>query len=322
MDFSRYISLQRCRNCFDDSDIVLDKCSGDMICRECGMIVLSQYVLDGPEWNNYSSERESGKNNSRIGWRDKNHPENTLGSRIGRCPKTNFLDKSLVTRQIYIEKSSKEKRYDYVSNEFDQYLNHEKHGLNKRVIEYAKNIWYELFGKKEIIYRGEHRKAIICACVYRAAMQCNSTLLRQDIQKIGGVSDKMFTIGDRVVQTHLNHHNSSKLLQLKTTNDTTDQIRTVFGGKINKLGLPFLFFVPTCTKIYVKCKKEIDEFLDIVEKSKISSVIYYTLTLKGIHKEHLKNLLKICNITKPTLIRGYNMIKKHLTKEYIMELTE
>lgn len=331
MEFGKFVSEQRCRECPPgDSYIVLVNHSGDMVCSECGIVVCSRFTLDTPEWNNYSSERESGKNNSRVGWRDRNHPENTLGSRIGRIPKTNYLDKNLIMRQIYNEKSSKEKKYDYMSKEFDQYLNSNQiYGLNKRVITHAKALWQKLFSEKGVIFRGRHRKGIICVCVYKAAMQY-TTLLMQDILKILNISYSEFTKALKVFDTHFRFVGSGddnnkkcikeNLLKNQNTNDTADQTRNVFEIKMNILKLPYLFFVPTCTKVYVKCLKECNEFLDKIEKSRIASVIYFTLTLRDLHKKYLKQILKICDITKPTLIKAYNVIKNHFSEEDIKEL--
>ena len=53
----------KCQNC-GSSNLVEDKDVGEVVCRDCGLVVREQIINEGPEWRDFPEE---GKERSRVG---------------------------------------------------------------------------------------------------------------------------------------------------------------------------------------------------------------------------------------------------------------
>lgn len=83
----------RCLSC-SSKNLYNDSSNASVICVNCGTVQRDRLILDEADWNNYTSSREEGTDNSRVGWFDQTNPYSTLGSVIKSCKNSYYSVKN------------------------------------------------------------------------------------------------------------------------------------------------------------------------------------------------------------------------------------
>lgn len=315
---SSYTDFCTFGNGSNDSDetepsTIIDHVSGDILCQNCGCVFESRIMTNGKEWGNYESDRHSGINKSRVGNVTSN-PQESLGSRI---PSSRFdfvtvtksngarIRKKLSTLQLYINKTSREQCIDRVIQRLELLRVH--HQLNERILNKAKVIFCELAFNNNYIFRGKMREALLCNCIYYACKEISgSHAFKHEIKQIMNVSDKNFNKAEKVYHSLVTNVSSS-MTQLGD-----DSIRTLFAKQITSLGLKYSDYVPKCSALYTEMAEHSDTFHNITLKSRVAGIIYYYVVLNNNDddKTSVKSILTVCQLTKPTLMNAYKIIRE------------
>jgi transcription initiation factor TFIIIB Brf1 subunit/transcription initiation factor TFIIB len=278
----------------------IDEKSGDVLCSSCGYIFETGYISREKDWNEYVSNRNDGIIKSRVGTVNKN-PEMTLGTYIPKrhdyvTVRKNGIDitKRLSRLNLYISKTSREQCMDRVILRLETLKKHDL--LNDRILNRAKFIFYHKIFQKNIIYRGNMREALFGVCIYHAGLEIpGSHILKDEIKKIMTITDKNFNHAEKIYVS----------LTCKSDLEQVD-IESIFAKKINLLGYKYEDYVFECSEMYKKHLTS-DAFHEITLKSRVAGIIYYKVLEKK-EKHTISNIIKVCELTRPTLLKAYNIL--------------
>lgn len=298
----------RCSRC-SSLRLYEDSQQGNVVCNDCGTVNAENLIFDGADWSNYESTRESGKDNSRVGWRDDSNPYNTLGSSI-KSGKYSFIkvrnaEGKWVTRDLskvnqICSANSKEKSFYEVIKKLDSLTYDDE--FNKRTVDKAKVFWNEIF-KKERIFRGGNRNGIIACCVLYACYDINVPVDREKVARNMYISTDDIVKGEPIFQSIIQETRFRDVLQ-KTPNITCN-----FMAIIDNLGLPFNVCAK-CNEIFARCEEDLSE---IGFKSATGGVIAYVVTyvLKQ-KKPSKKEIAEKVGVSVPTITNSMKIIRNLL----------
>jgi transcription initiation factor TFIIB len=298
-----------CTSCGDNDNFIEDKQAGDIICTSCGIVQIQRKIHDGAYWSNYDSDRQSGKDNSHVGWTDPTNPYSTLGTMINphfyfECYNKDgeLIKKSYASMQQIVNNNSKEKSFYEVIKIFEK-LTFESF-VNKKIIDKAKIIWNEIF-KHGKIYRGGVRKGLLACCVLYSGYDSNCSRTRDQIAQHMLISKDEIIKGEPIFYDIISKTKYAYILKKNLKSNE------MFAGIINQLGLPYKFYVKTCNEIYNKCEEELSE---ISSSAAIGGVVCYVINvLEKKRKPTKKKILQVVGITNPTLTNAVKIIKNKIS---------
>lgn len=289
---------------------------GAVVCSVCGVVKEDLIILDEKDWNNYTSTREAGIDNSRVGWFDTTNPANTLGTDIKKgtncmfnCSDAqgNVFKKDLSRLQKHVSYSNKEQSYSRVIQRLQTYV--PRH-INKRILAHSVYIWTFIQNNSNI-YRADVRKGILCNCIYQACLEitgCYRT--KRSVKRMMKVSDESFQVGEKILSRYY-----------APMNNRDEQIdsQAIFSYIINQFDIELDYdfnykeFVPSCIKVYEQCK---DDSLgpEVVSlDTAIAGVIYYVFK-KKIPKNMptISKMKDILGVTNPTMRKACKRIIEQL----------
>ena len=151
------------------------------------------------------------------------------------------------------------------------------------------------------MFRGGNRKGILACCILYACydMKCSKT--REEIAKQMMISKNNIIKGEPIFNNII-RHNSSLDISNKSVN-----VSELFSTIINKLGLPFKFYVSKCIEIYKLCEEDLSE---ISSNASIAGCVTYVIhNIKKEKKPTKKRIISVVGITNPTLSNSLKIIK-------------
>lgn len=297
----------KCKFCNKES-LVEDDVISSIVCVSCGKIQENVVVFDGADWNNYTGDRETGKDNSRVGWFDETNPYVSLGSTIKKGKYSNFkvkdengkwVNRDLSRVNQIVNSCSKEKSFYEVIKKLDQ-LTYDN-SFNQRTVDKAKLFWNQIF-KKERIYRGGNRSGIIACCVLYACYENNIPIEREHI------AEKMFITMDDMVKGEPIFKSVIQETRFKYVLQQPPNAKCRFSKFINSLGLP-MNTNSKCNDIYNKLEEELSE---ISISSAIGGVIAFVVGVVLKRKTPSKKDIADCvGVSVPTITNSLKIIKRN-----------
>jgi transcription initiation factor TFIIIB Brf1 subunit/transcription initiation factor TFIIB len=313
-DFSKNINIfqndnfiSRCKYC-KGNQILTDECSGDILCMDCGAIQESRVIKDEAEWSNYETDRGSGVDNSRVGWRDDSNPYNTLGSTIRKHSYIKVMkDGKPVLRDLYkihiiASACNKEAAFNLVIKIFDKLTFDNQ--FNEQIIDHSKRFWNEIV-KTGRIFRGGVRSGILASCVYYSCKYLKNDTSKETICQAMVISTDQFVKGEPIFLDILRQSKLANMIQMAEK----------FSSSINRFnaivenGLDLDFKVSReCNNIFDLCEEELSE---ISANAALAGVIGFYIQSNGI-KISKKKIAEVTHITNPTLVNAIKIVKTEL----------
>lgn len=293
-----------CVSCGCDN-LVNDDIEAIVVCVGCGVINSNNVISEDADWNNYESTRESGKDNSRVGWFDETNPYSTLGSSIKSCKNSyikvrnkdgKFVSRDLAKLNQICSANSKEKSFYEVIKKLNS-LTYDN-SFNQRTVDRAKLFWNEIV-KKDRIFRGGNRNGIIACCVLYACYDINVPTDRESI------SSHMLISTDDIVKGEPIFKNIIQNTRFKYVLQKIPEVSNNFSAIIQKLGLPFSVS-GECHKVFKQCEEELSE---ISTNSATGGVITFVVTkiLKR-KKPSKKEISEVIGVSVPTITNSMKII--------------
>lgn len=294
-----------CKNCKASSDkFIEDHSAGDIICTQCGVVIDSRLMYDGPEWSNYENDRESGRDNSRVTWTDPSNPYSQLGGSMPNLfvkvknDKGETITVNLKKVHTIVSSNPKERAF-YEIIKFFNSLVYEQH-FNQRTVDLAKVYWNELVKTKRI-FRGGNRKGIIACCLLYASNKTSTTKTKEEIASIMNISKDDIVKGEPIFIDIIAKSKHSSIL------DSSNKINNMFSPIILELNLPYKY-IKECQNLYQQCQEELSE---ISSPAAIAGIVSYLVhTIKKLKKPTKKQIIQTVNITNPTLTNAVKIIKE------------
>ncbi len=163
-----------CHDCGSDH-IILDNVRGELICKNCGLVVSSQLIDSGPEWRAFTSDEQKKRSrvgspmtftihdkglSTMIGWEDKDAYGHKISAR-GRA-QIYRLRKWQIRTRVH---SSQDRNLSHALSELDRLTS--QLGIPKSVKETAAVIYRKTIEKR--LVRGRSIEAMVAATVYAAS---------------------------------------------------------------------------------------------------------------------------------------------------------
>ena len=221
------------------------------ICTICGNIIAS--ISNEAEWRYYGCNDSKTSNPTRCGMPvNKLLPKSSMGTTISMGNGSKNMNQ---IRKINIWSGSMPYKERSLYNVFIQIQDAgRRHGLSKKIIEDAKNI-YKLISEKKIS-RGANRKGIIASCVYYSCKLNDVPRSTKEIAKIFDLNITVMTKGCKLFQN---------IIQLNDLRDTIINTHIVQTDSIVSLD----FIERFCSKLSID-----REGIDIIKKMAENSEKY------------------------------------------------
>ncbi|MEM2743826.1 MAG: TFIIB-type zinc ribbon-containing protein, partial [Nitrososphaerota archaeon] len=184
-------TITRCPEC-GSTNLLIDSRSGEVSCKDCGIVIVQKTYDFGPEWHNFNGEKDK------------------LRARVGAPVTLSIHDKGLSTKiSIYNGKISSKEQIENVKllDKWDKrtkIMDSESRALSKilyelniigmalgvpnSVIETASMYVRKIF--RSNMPRARSLKGIAAAALYLSCRQCNIVRLLSEVSKAANVSKK------------------------------------------------------------------------------------------------------------------------------------
>ena len=225
---------EKCSNC-NGEDIIEDKKRGDMICRNCGLILQSHLIDFTSEWRNFSGDT---KNNDpcRVGSPTNPLLNSRLGTILSKGLKgSNFLNEKLIRTQ---NQSAMQKIDRFLFTSFSKInLFLEKANLPKTIKEKSEELFKIYFdyltlksdgSRKKFTLRKAETTSTIAAIIFLICRNESNPRSFKEISEISKVSKKDIGTRVRAIERCL------RGVKISKKRNTDDFIKRF----CNKLGLP------------------------------------------------------------------------------------
>jgi transcription initiation factor TFIIIB Brf1 subunit/transcription initiation factor TFIIB len=312
LKISSEVSEHICKECqtTDPEDIIT--IDGDITCKNCGLVQVSQIILDTPEWNNYVEDGVINSSGMRCGTiLDVTNPYDKGNLFIPKYHWVWHLDEqgnkrytNLSRLAIRASYSSKQRAFDEGKYSFEkiQEILH----ISDTVFNTAKLFWGIIL-KTDILKRGGNRRGMKACCIFYACLSEKQQRNREDIARafdIDGSTD--FTKGEKIFREIFEKNESYSWILYKGSEN-----ENMYQRYISQLGLPFKI-----NKTMIMIKEHTREhLLGIAAKSEIAGLLYYAVKevngLKHPNKSEIAKTIGICN---PTLNKVIDILKYFYSK--------
>lgn len=293
-----------CSNCRSNS-LIEDHSSASIMCSSCGNVACDNIIQDVQDWNNYESTRESGQDNSRVGWSDETNPYATTGSVIKSSKYSMFkvrnkdgkwVNRDLAKIHQIASSNTKEKSFYEVIKRLNSLTYDDS--FNKRTIDFAKIYWNEIV-KKNRIFRGGNRSGILACCVLYACHHLNIPTTREKISMCMYISTDDIVKGEPIFKSIIRETRFKDVLQKGSSSCNR------FSIKINTLGLSFKIS-KLCNQVYNDCEEELSE---ISSQSATGGVIAFVVgkVLKQ-RKPSKKEIAECVGVSVPTVTNSMKIV--------------
>ena len=227
-------SIEKCNEC-DGEDIIEDKKRGDIICRDCGLVLHAHLVDFTSEWRGFS-ENNGNIDPSRIGMPVNPLLDSRLGTILSKGLKgSNILNERLIRTQ---NQSAMQKIDRFLYGSFNKIsLVLEKGFLSKKIKEKSEELFKTYFDYLTLKSDGTRKKSslrkhetisTIAAVIFLVCRNESIPRSFKEISEISKVSKKDIGIKVRAIEKSL------RGVKINKNRNTEDFI----GRFCNKLGLP------------------------------------------------------------------------------------
>lgn len=269
-----------CHEC-KSSDIELEK--GNYVCQKCCVIVSRQLDVSA-EWRSFPSEDHKGADMTRCGMATNALlPDSSLGSMIGFSnDRESHCIRMMRRFHLWNSMSYKERT---LYNIFDTLtLNATSHGINKNIIDEAKNLYKKFSDIK--IGRGDNRSAVIASSVYMACKTNKVPRSAKEIAKIFNLKPTVMTKGCKKFE---------EIMHMNTTSTSAMDFISRFCCRLNLS----LDFQDVC-KTVINIVEGLDIACDNTPPSLAVSIICFCSNALGM-KLDKKEVAKECDISQITI---------------------
>lgn len=230
---SNFNGHEKCNEC-DGENIIEDKKRGDMICKDCGLVLHAHLVDFSSEWRGFS-ENHGNSDPSRIGAPVNPLLDSRLGTILSKGLKgSNFLNERLIRTQ---NQSAMQKIDRFLFNSFSKIgLILEKAFLSKNIKEKSEELFKIYFdhltlksdgSRKKFSLRKSENRSTIAAVIFLVCRNESISRSFKEISEISSVSKKDIGIRVRAIERSLR---GVKILKNRNTDDFIKRF-------CNKLGL-------------------------------------------------------------------------------------
>ena len=300
-----------CFSCGGNS-LVEDHSIASIMCSGCGTVVCDNIIQDVQDWNNYESTRESGQDNSRVGWSDQTNPYATTGSVIKTSKYSMFkvknkegkwVNRDLAKIHQIASSNTKEKSFYEVIKRLDSLTYDDS--FNQRTVDFAKIFWNEIV-KKNRIFRGGNRSGILACCVLYSCHHLDIPTTREKIATCMYIPTDDIVKGEPIFKSILRETRFRDILQKGSSSCNR------FSIKISNLGLSF-GVSKICNRIYDDCEEELSE---ISSQSATGGVIAFVVgkVLKK-RKPSKKEIAESVGVSVPTVTNSMKIIGRIVSAE-------
>ena len=269
-----------CHEC-KSTDIELEK--GNYVCQKCCVFVSRQLDVSA-EWRSFPSEDHKGADMTRCGMATNALlPDSSLGSMIGFSnDRESHCIRMMRRFHLWNSMTYKERT---LYNIFDTLtLNATSHGINKNIIDEAKNLYKKFSDIK--IGRGDNRSAVIASSVYMACKTNKVPRSAKEIAKIFNLKPTMMTKGCKKFE---------EIMHMNTTSTSAMDFISRFCCRLNLS----LDFQDVC-KTVINIVEGLDIACDNTPPSLAVSIICFCSNALGI-KMDKKEVAKECDISQITI---------------------
>ena len=190
-----YPSTRRCPEC-GSNRIMKDRESAEIVCMECGYVVVTELTNQGPEWRAFDAEQRAKREragapstftihdkglSTTIDWRD----QDVFGKRLPHGQKAQMYRLRKWQRRIRVSDAT-ERNLAFALSEISKIANNLN--LPKNVLETASIIYRKAV--KESLIRGRSIQGVTTAAIYVACRQCGIARTLGDISQSSPVSKK------------------------------------------------------------------------------------------------------------------------------------
>lgn len=195
---------QSCVDCGSD-DIVTDYGAGDVVCRNCGIVLGERIVDDTPEWRTFSNDDRGGDaaSKSRVGQLEDQGIENaTLTTILVDSTLDKINGNTQTTRLPKLNKESADiRRKQNMTNRIREIS--ETLSLPKIIVEVAMQVYQEA-ERKGILIRGPEKESMAAAVVFIACRQAGHARTLKEIEGASGVMKKKIGKSFLILKKQLN----------------------------------------------------------------------------------------------------------------------
>lgn len=293
-------SIQFCKNCNQNNQIIYDYNNYNKLCSNCGFIF--DYIADeSAEWRNYGYNDNKNSDNIRCGNPINDLlPKSSMGTTIsGNNSKYNSIKRIQKWNQI-----SNDERSEYeVFKKIDNFLNNTK--INTKIIDDAK-LYYKLLCKKDntndkILTRGKNRLSLIVACIYISAKNNNKPINEGVLLQKFNIKKKDLTKGLKKFSII----EKQKNININNNNNTIHDLINMYGKQFN-LNDDIIKLIHL---IYIRSLM-INILKNSGEKSICSGLLYFFSTIFNINITK-KDIIDKIKVSEVTLNKTYNIFSKH-----------
>lgn len=178
----------RCAGCKrDPPNIIEDYSSGDMVCRDCGIVVGDRIIDTRSEWRTFQNDGTGGDDPSRVGGPSNPLLDNgSLGTAISSKDNYSGVSKELNRAQGRTTMKPGEKAL--VAAFRDISAKCDRIGLPRLIADKAKQ-YYKLVDDSKTM-KGKNSEGIVAACIYLACRQESVTRTYKEISALTMVPKK------------------------------------------------------------------------------------------------------------------------------------
>lgn len=312
-------NLDKCNEC-NGEDIIEDKKRGDIICKECGLVLHAHLVDFSSEWRGFS-ENNGINDPSRVGMPVNPLLDSKLGTILSKGLKgSNFLNERLIRAH---NQSSMQKIDRFLFSSFNKInLIIEKAFFSKKIKEKSEELFKTYFDyltlksdgtRKKFGLRKHETKCTIAAVIFLVCRNESIPRSFKEISEISKVSKKDIGVKVRAIEKSL------RGVKIYKNRNTEDFIKRF----CNKLGLP-----ESSSKLAEKIGAFVCEKDGLYGRNYISvaSAAIYIISqlLPGKSNLTLSDISKVSGISEMTIRAAYkamfpyrNEIMNHLVQENI-----
>lgn len=287
----------RCREC-DSIDIELEK--GNYVCQKCNVLISRQLDVSA-EWRTFDDQK--GADMTRCGMATNPLlPDSSLGSMIGfSTARESYTIRMMRRFHMWNSMTYKERT---LYNVFDTLtLNAASHGINKNIIDEAKNLYKKFSDSK--LGRGDNRSALIASSVYMACKTNKVPRSAKEIAKIFNLKPTMMTKGCKKFE---------EIMHISTTSTSATDFISRFCSQLDLTSE----FQDVCRTV-INIVEGLDIACDNTPPSLAVSIICFCGSVFGIQMDK-KEIAKVCDISQITINKCCHKLEHHKNEIFDEEM--
>lgn len=177
----------KCKNCQTEGSLIEDQKASIIVCSKCGMV--NEEILDhGPEWRQYNNEDNRNDGVGRCGCPSNYYfPKSSQGTIMAGSSNSRLKRKQKWNSMVYKERS--------LNTVFKRMANIcSNNNIPKNIVDTAEFL-YKKLSDCGVIIRGDNRKSIIAACIFKSCDINKNPRTIKEIAAFFNLEEKKVTRG-------------------------------------------------------------------------------------------------------------------------------